>query len=70
MEKVNKLNEIALERGQTLAEMALSWVLRKDRVTTVLIGASRESQIEDNVKIVDRLDFSEDELDAIEDILK
>ena len=69
MEKVKKLNEVAIERGQTLAEMALSWVLRKDRVTTVLIGASRESQIEDNIKIVEKLDFSEDELDAIETIL-
>jgi len=69
MEKVKKLNEVAIGRGQTLAEMALSWVLRKDRVTTVLIGASKESQIEDNIKIVEKLDFSEDELDAIETIL-
>lgn len=67
--KVSKLNEIAQDRGQTLAEMALSWVLRKDRVTTVLIGASRTEQIEDNVKIVENLNFTEDELQSIEQIL-
>ena len=67
--KVTLLNEIAAGRGQTLAQLALSWVLRKDRVTTVLIGASKVEQIEDNVKIIDKLDFSEDELNAIEKIL-
>lgn len=67
--KVNMLNKIAGDRGQTLAEMALSWVLRKDRVTTVLIGASKVEQIDDNVKIVDKLDFADFELCAIESIL-
>lgn len=67
--KVSMLNKIAEERGQTLAEMALSWVLRKDRVTTVLIGASRIEQIEDNVKIIENLNFTEDELAAIDAIL-
>ena len=67
--KVKKLNEIAEGRNQTLAELALSWVLRKDRVTTVLIGASRVSQIEDNIKIVEHLDFTDEELEAIENIL-
>lgn len=66
--KVAKLNEVAGDRGQTLAQMALSWVLR-DRVTTVLIGASRVEQIKDNIGIVDKLDFTEAELQLIEEIL-
>lgn len=69
LEKVRKLNEVADGRGQSLAEMALSWVLRGDRVTTVLIGASRPEQIADNAKIVDQLEFSQHELDEIEKIL-
>ena len=67
--QISALNDLAAERGQTLAEMALSWVLRKDKVTTVLIGASKVEQIEDNVKIVEHLEFSDSELDAIESIL-
>lgn len=67
--KVIALNEIAKERGQTLAQMALTWVLRNDRVTTVLIGASRPSQIEDNVAIVNQPKLSKEELDKIEKIL-
>lgn len=67
--KVKALNEIAASREQSLAQMALSWVLREDKVTTVLIGASKVSQIEENVKIVDKLHFEEDELAAIESIL-
>ncbi|MBP3609531.1 MAG: L-glyceraldehyde 3-phosphate reductase [Lachnospiraceae bacterium] len=69
LEKIKKLSEVAAERGQTLAQMALSWVLRGDRVTTVLIGASKVSQIDDNVKIIGHLDFSEEELQRIECIL-
>jgi L-glyceraldehyde 3-phosphate reductase len=69
LNKVTQLNEIAAGRGQSLAQLALSWVLRKDRVTTVLIGASKVEQIEDNVRIIDKLDFTEDELSAIEKIL-
>lgn len=69
LEKVGKLNAVAENRGQTLAEMALSWVLRGNRVTTVLIGASKVSQIEDNVKIVEKLNFTSDELAEIETIL-
>ncbi|KAB1439965.1 MAG: L-glyceraldehyde 3-phosphate reductase [Candidatus Galacturonibacter soehngenii] len=68
--KVVKLNEIASNRGQTLAQMALAWVLRNDRVTTVLIGASKVKQIEDNVEIVKKLEFTKEELDAIDEILK
>lgn len=67
--KVSRLNDLAGQRGQTLAEMALSWVLRKDRVTTVLIGASRVEQIDDNVKIIEKLHFSDEELLLIEKIL-
>ena len=69
MAKVSALNEIAKQRGQTLAEMALAWVLRQDKVTTVLIGASKVEQIVDNVKIVENLAFSQEELDAIEAVL-
>ncbi|CAM3464179.1 L-glyceraldehyde 3-phosphate reductase [Paenibacillus lupini] len=67
--KIRALNEIAQGRGQSLAQMALAWVLRGGRVTTALIGASRVEQIDDNVAALNRLDFSEDELQAIETIL-
>ena len=69
VDKVSRLNEIAVGRGQTLAQMALSWVLRGNQVTTVLIGASKVKQIEDNVKIIGHLDFSQEELLHIEEIL-
>ena len=69
LEKIEALNEIAALRGQTLAQMALSWVLRSNKVTTVLIGASRVSQIEDNAKIVDKLGFTDEELARIEAVL-
>ncbi len=69
IDKVSRLNEVAARRGQTLAQMALSWVLRENQVTTVLIGASKVKQIEDNVKIIGHLDFSEEEILAIEKIL-
>lgn len=67
--KVQKLNEIAAERGQSLAQMALAWVLRGGRVTSALIGASRVSQIEENAAAVRNLEFSEEELRRIEEIL-
>ncbi len=67
---VTELNKIAKQRGQSLAQMALSWVLRGDKVTTVLIGASRKEQVLDNVKILEHLDFSQEELQKIEKILK
>ncbi len=70
LQKITKLNEIAKSRNQTLAEMALCWDLRKDRLTTVLIGASRKEQILDNVKILNKLDFTDGELNSIEQILK
>jgi L-glyceraldehyde 3-phosphate reductase len=70
LNKVRQLNDIAAERGQSLAQMALAWVLRGDRVTSVLIGASRVEQLDDNVAMLKRLDFSKDELARIEVILK
>ncbi len=69
LEKVRKLNEIALARGQKLSQMALAWVLRGDRVTSVLIGASKTSQIDDAVKTLGNLQLSEQEIRAIEEIL-
>ncbi|MDR0750657.1 MAG: L-glyceraldehyde 3-phosphate reductase [Tannerellaceae bacterium] len=68
--KVRKLNDVALSRGQTLAEMALAWLLKDDRVTSVLIGASSAEQLKDNLKALRNLDFTPDELNAIDAILK
>ena len=68
--KVKKLDELAKSRNQSLTQMALSWNLRKNKVTTVLIGAHNAEQIEDNVKIIQHLDFTESELNEIESILK
>ena len=69
VEKLNKLNDIAAERGQKLAQMALSWVLSNPAVTTVLIGASRPSQIIDNVAAIDKLEFTPDEIARIESVI-
>jgi L-glyceraldehyde 3-phosphate reductase len=63
---VRALNQMAAKRGQTLAQMALAWTLRDQRVTSVLIGASSVGQLEDSLACVDRLDFTTDELDAID----
>ena len=67
---VQKLNALAQKRGQTLAQMALAWVLRHEEMTSVLIGASKVSQIDDAVGILNRLEISAGELQEIEDILK
>ena len=67
MEKVSLLNELAKSRGQTLSEMALAWVLAK--TTSVIIGASRLSQIADNCKTVERLSFTTVELAQIDKII-
>jgi L-glyceraldehyde 3-phosphate reductase len=64
--RIRALNEIAKERGQTLAQMALAWVLRDGRMTSTLIGASSVEQLEDNVAAVKRLDFSPEELAGID----
>lgn len=68
--QIRGLNEIAKDRGQSLAQMALSWILRDGEVTSVLIGASRPEQILENVKIVGHTTFTADELNAIEACLK
>ena len=70
IEKLNKLNDIAASRGQTLSQMALSWVLHNKAVTTVLIGASRPEQITENIGCLDRLDFTEAELAEIDRLAK
>jgi L-glyceraldehyde 3-phosphate reductase len=63
---VRALNELAQQRGQSLAQMALAWALRDPRVTTVLVGASSAAQLEQNVGALAKLDFSDDELAAID----
>ena len=63
--KVRALNELARRRGQSLAQMALAWTLRDDRVTSTLPGASSVAQLEQNVAALENLSFSEDELEAI-----
>jgi len=68
--KAKKLNEIARVRGQSLAQMAIAWVLRKPAVTSALIGASSVQQLDDNLAALNNLQFSEDELQSIEKILK
>ena len=67
--RLNRLNDIASGRGQSLSQMAVAWLLHNPAVATVLVGASRPSQIEDNVKAVENLDFTDEEIKAIEDCL-
>jgi L-glyceraldehyde 3-phosphate reductase len=66
---VQKLNDLAGQRGQPLAQMAIAWVLRKPAVTSALIGASSVKQLEDNLASLNNLNFSDEELDRIESIL-
>ena len=68
--KVRALNEVALRRGQTLAEMAVAWVLRDPRVTSALVGTSKVSQVDDNVAALKNLNFSAEELRAIDGVLQ
>ena len=68
--QIRALNEIAENRGQSLAQMALAWDLRRSEVTSVLIGASSTEQLENNIDALKKLEFSEEELKAIDDILK
>ena len=67
--KLNALNDMAAERGQKLSQMAVAWLLHNKAVATVLVGASRPEQIEDNVRAVENLSFSDEELERIEKIL-
>lgn len=69
LRKVCALNAIAKERGQSLAQMALAWILRDGDITSVLIGASRASQILDNIGMLENMQFCQEELEKIEDIL-
>ncbi len=68
--KISKLNEIAQERGQSLAQMALVWALKQGKLTSVILGASRAKQVVENVAALDKVDFSEEEMRKIEEILK
>jgi L-glyceraldehyde 3-phosphate reductase len=70
LEKIRKLNDIALSRSQTLAEMAIAWLLKDKRVTSVLIGASSVEQLLDNLGALKNTTFSKDELEKIEMVLK
>ena len=69
LSKIKSLNEIALKREQSLAQMAISWILKDKRITSVLIGASKTEQILDSLKAIDNTTFSKEELTAIETIL-
>ena len=64
--KIKGLDGIAAERGQTLAQMALAWVLRDDRMTSTVFGASSVAQLEANVAALEKLEFSEEELAEID----
>ncbi|GAB3164285.1 L-glyceraldehyde 3-phosphate reductase [Telluribacter humicola] len=68
--KVKQLNSLAQERGQTLAQMALSWVLKDPRITSVLIGASRTEQLQDSLQCLENLHFEPEELELIEMVLR
>ncbi|WP_037321818.1 L-glyceraldehyde 3-phosphate reductase [Salegentibacter sp. Hel_I_6] len=70
VKKVQQLNEIAQSRNQSLAQMAVAWLLKDERVTSVLVGVSKVSQLEDNIKTLKNLEFSKPELEKIEAILK
>lgn len=70
LEEIKKLDALAKQRGQTLAQMALSWILKNSRITSVLIGASKPEQLSDSLKCLDNIVFSGEELAKIEAILK
>lgn len=70
LKKIKALNEVATQRGQTLAEMALAWLLKDDMVTSVIIGASSVNQLNDNLKAIKNNTFTTKELKKIEQILK
>lgn len=67
--KIKRLNQLAGQRGQTLAEMALAWILKDNSVTSVIIGASSVEQMQDNLKGIQQTDFSSEELEAINNVL-
>jgi L-glyceraldehyde 3-phosphate reductase len=69
LQKIEKLNEIAKERGQTLAQMALSWLYSKEEITSVLIGASKPEQIVENIAMINNLNFTDEELQKIDSVV-
>ncbi|RAW02905.1 L-glyceraldehyde 3-phosphate reductase [Pseudochryseolinea flava] len=70
IQKVKRLNEIAMKRGQNLAQMALAWILKDQRITSVLLGVSRPEQLTDSLKSLANISFTKDELESINTILK
>ena len=70
LEQIQELNSIAKDRDQSLAQMAIAWLLKDERVTSVLVGASKVSQLHDNIAALNNLEFSRDELERIEGVLK
>jgi len=70
IEKVRKLSEIAKDRGQSVSQLALAWILRNKVVASVIVGASKPSQIEENINCIKNLSFTGEELKKIENILK
>jgi len=70
IDKVRKLNELALERGQNLAQMALAWILKDNRITSVLIGVSRPEQVADSIRCLENYSFTPEELSRINSILR
>ena len=69
LEKISKLNDLALERGQTLAQMALAWLYQKEGITSVLIGASKPQQILENISMTKNYNFTKEELEKIDDVV-
>ena len=69
MKKISALNEMAKQRGQTLAQMSLAWLYSKKAVTSVLVGASKVSQLLDNIKMIENTTFTQEELDLIDSIV-
>jgi len=70
LDKIKALNEIAKTRGQKLSQMALGWILKDKRLTSVLIGVSSEAQLAENIMALDNMKFSDEEIDRIDKILK
>ena len=70
LQQIKQLNEIAIGRNQTLAQMALAWLLKDNRVTSVLIGASSVKQLDNNIDCLHNLNFTADELSTIEQLIK
>ncbi|HHX12392.1 MAG TPA: L-glyceraldehyde 3-phosphate reductase, partial [Clostridiales bacterium] len=67
--KLNRLNDIAKQRGQKLSQMALSWILRDGKITTILCGASSPKQIEENVEAIYKTKFTDEKLKLIEEVI-